>query len=325
MRLWRVCSLVVGLGILLMLVSCSSEVTKNDTETFLLGLSTMFTEAMTDETAQIMIDFQGSAPPGPELPDPTEVLGSASAKKLRAPDPLGLDTLYGTWHLYPLQGWQHVDPDDPENAVLFEWEYVDTSMVEHDAYVLLDSLAFYEDSLPTNIWVGVGMDDDLLAWLKLEAAYLSLEEVNELSLIFEIIDNFQVGVSISSAAAIDTIFTGTVRLWAIDWISRDDYRVDLVVDMYESYPEEIELSDSRGWEMDVSFSEVVETDVVEDVVYERRNVSGEITKDGNHAADISGYVWDPEGGTHISEIVVTFSDGTEGDLANYMNPDDLGY
>jgi len=160
------------------------------------------------------------------------------------------------------------------------------------------------------------MDGGLLAWLKLEAGYLSLEEINEVSLTYEIVKQLQVGISLSSATAIDTIFVGTLSLWAINLTN--NYRVDLDVAVAEDYPEEIVLTDSDGWRMEVTFSDVVETDIVEDVEYERRNVSGEITKDGNPAADISGYVWEPDDGTHTSEIVITFSDDTEGDLANYL-------
>ncbi len=319
MRISKVCLMVAVLGLLLMLASCSSgEVSKDDTETFLAGLTTMFTGAMMDESTQIITDFQSSEPPGPDLDEYTEVLGSASTAKLRNPDPYGLDTLYGTWHLYAIQGWQHIDPNNPANAILFEWEYVDTATIPHDAYVKIDSLSFYEDSLPTSIWAGVGMDDNLIAWLKLEAGYLSLEEVNEVSAVYEVVGQLQVGISLSSAAAIDTIFDGTVSLWAIDRTS-NNYRVDLVITVADNYPTEIVLSDSDGWKMDVEISDVVETDVVDTLEYEKREVSGEITKDGNHAADISGHIWEPEDlYEHTTEIVITFSDGTEGDLANYI-------
>ncbi len=315
MKLWRVS--LLGMGLLLMLVSCSSgEVSRNDTEAFLAGLTTMFANAMMDESTGIITDFQSSEPPGPDLDEYTEILGAASTEKLRNPDPYGLDSLYGTWHLYAIQGWQHIDENNPANAILFEWEYVDTAMNPHDAYVRLDSLDFYQDSLPTGIWAGVGMDGSLIAWLKLEAAYLSLEEVNEVSLVYEVVGQLQVGISLSSATAIDTVFEGTMSLWAIN--RTNGYEVDLDITVTDNYPEEIVLSDSDGWEMDANISGVEETDIVDYVEYEKRSVSGEITKDGNHAADISGYVWEPDDDTHTSEIVITFSDGTEGDLEDFL-------
>jgi hypothetical protein len=319
MRICKVCLMVAVLGFLLMLASCSGgEVSKDDTETFLAGLTTMFAGAMMDESTQIITDFQSSGPPGPDLDEFTDILGSASTAKLRNPDPYGLDTLYGTWRYnIGTDEWYLFAADDPANAILFEWSFLDSLSVAHAAKIRIDSLEFYEDSLPTNIWAGVILDDELLAWLKLEAGYLSLEEVNEVSLIYEVVGQLQVGISMSSAAAIDTIFDGTVSLWAIDRTS-NNYRVDLDITVTDNYPEEIVLSDSDGWRMAVEISGVDDTDVVDYVEYERRSISGEITKDGNHAADISGYVWEPDDGTHTSEIVITFSDGTVGDLEDFL-------
>ena len=313
------------MGILLMLISCSSgEVTKSDTEAFLAGLSTMVGEAMMDESTQIIADFQATNPPDPGITSYIEILGEGATEKLRNPDPYGLDTLYGTWKYYPAQGWLLYDDENPANAVLFEWPYLDTNYVEHDAYIRLDSLEFYQDSMPTSVWAGIGMDDSWLAWLKLEAAYLSLDEMNEVSLIYEVVNQMQVGISITSTVNIDEgPVDGTVSLWVIDRTS-NDYRVDLDITVSEEYPEEIELSDSDGWRMDLLFSDVVETDTVDYTVYEKIEVSGEITKSGGHAADIDGYVWEPDdGGAHASEITITFSDDTEGDLENYLAMEDI--
>jgi hypothetical protein len=312
MKICKIC--LVGMGLLLILVSCSSgEVEKADTEAFLSGLTTMVGEAMIDESTQLISDFQASSPPGPTISNYTEILGTASNEKLRNPEPFGIDTLYGTWDYRNFE-WEHIDLDDPENAILFTWDYTDTAGHDHDAYIRVDSLGFYEDSLPTDIWAGIGMDNELLAWLKLEAEYNSLDEVNEVSLIYEVVDYMQVGISMTSDAAIDTSFTGTVSLWVIDRTS-NDYRVDLDITVADDYPEEIELSDSDGWDMDLEISEVVESEAE----YERRNVSGDITKSGGHAADIDGYIWEPDdGGEHTSVITITFSDDTEGNLEDYL-------
>jgi hypothetical protein len=317
MKPCKVCLALMAL--LLVFISCSSgEVTKSDTEAFLSGLSTMVGQAMMDESTMLINDFQATSPPDPGITSYIEILGDASVEKLRNPDPYGLDTVYGTWRYYPAQGWLLYDAGDPANAVLFEWPYLDTSYVEHDAYIRIDSLGFYQDSLPTSIWAGIGMDDELLAWLKLEAGYISLDEINEVSLVYEIVNVMQVGVSMTSNVAIDTSFTGTASLWVIDRTS-NNYRVDLDITVNNDEPEEIVLSDSDGWRMNLEFSEVVETETVDYVEYERRNVSGEITKSGDHAADISGFVWEPDDGDeHMSEITITFSDDTEGDLENYL-------
>lgn len=314
MRLWKVSLLVAGLGLLLILVSCSSaEVSRDDTEMFLGGLYLMVGQAMTDEASQLLMDFEESDPPAPEL---MSYLGVASATKLR--DPFGLDTLYGTW-VYDGNTWDFDDPGNPANALLFVWPYLDTAYVAHTGEFLIDSLEFYEDTLPENLWMGVFSDDELLAWLKLEAEYLSLDEVSEVSLIYEIVNHFQIGISISSAAAIDSIFTGTVSLWAIN--RTNGYRVDLIVTFEENFPVEIVLSDSDGWRMEVAFSDVVATDGE----YERRNVSGEVTENGHPAAEISGYVWyriledyDVEIDDEESDVVITFTDDTYDDFVDYL-------
>ncbi|MEJ2306576.1 MAG: hypothetical protein P8Y30_03360 [candidate division WOR-3 bacterium] len=311
------------MGILLMLVSCSkADVSRSDTEAFLAGLSTMVGEAMMDESTMIINDFQATNPPDPGIASYIEILGEGSTEKLR--DPYGLDTVYGTWRYSAGHEWELFNPGDPANAILFEWSYLDTASDPHRAEILIDSLAFYQDSMPTDLWAGIYSDDELLAWLKLEAAYLSLDEMNEVSLIYEVVNQMQVGISITSTVNIDEgPVDGTVSLWVIDRTS-NDYRVDLDITVSEEYPEEIELSDSDGWRMDLLFSDVVETDTVDYTVYEKIEVTGEITKSGGHAADIDGYVWEPDdGGAHASEITITFSDDTEGDLENYLAMEDI--
>jgi len=317
MKPCKVCLALMGL--LLMFVSCSSgEVTKSDTEAFLSGLNTMVFEAMSDQSTMIITDFQAYAPPiDAILSDYVEILEDASTGKLRNPDPYGLDTLYGTYHLY-MGDWICTDSLNPADAILFEWENFDT--VEYEAFIRVDSLDFYEgitDTLPTSIWVGIGMDGALLAWLKFEAEYVSGDVVSSVSLIYEIVDYLQVGIAMTSDVDIDTSFTGTVSLWAENLTN--DYKVDLDVTVDDDYPEEIELSDSYGWDMDILFLDIVETDTVDYTVYEKIEVEGEITKNGNHAADIDGYVWEPEDTlAHMSEITVTFSNGTDGDLEDYL-------
>jgi len=323
MKPCKVCLALMGL--LLMFVSCSSgEVTKSDTEAFLAGLNTMVGEAMMDESTQIIADFQAINPLAPGITSYIEILGGGPTEKLRNPDPYGLDTLYGTWRFdVGEDDWYLYDSEDPANAILFEWSYLDTASDPHVAEILIDSLGFYQDSMPTDLWAGIYSDDELLAWLKLEAAYISLDEINEVSLVYEIVDYLQVGISMTSDVAIDTAFSGTVSFWVIDRTS-NNYRVDLEVTAANDEPEEIVLSDSDGWRMEINFSDVVETDTVDYTVYEKIEVSGEITKNGNHAADIDGYVWEPDdGGEHTSVITITFSDGTEGNLEDYFAMEDI--
>lgn len=300
------------MGLLFLLVSCSSEVTKSETESFLAGLSTMMGQAMMDESTQIINDFQAKQPPDPGITSYIEILGDVSVEKLRNPDPFGLDTLYGTWRYDAgTYEWYLHAPGDPANAIIFEWAYLDTASVAHTAEIRIDSLDFYQDSLPAKAWAGVSSDNNLLAWLRLEAEYSSDTTITDAQLVYEIVDVMQVGVSLSSTTNINQGPEGTINLWIIDRTT-DDYRIDLVISGGEDGPENLVLSDSDGWEMDVNFDVVVVGE------YERVDVSGEITKDGNHAADIEGVIWEPEDETHMTEITVIFSDGTENSLFSYL-------
>ncbi len=279
----------------------------------------MVGEAMMDESTMIITDFQSKNPPDPGIASYIEILGNASVEKLRNSEPYGLDTLYGTWRYDgSTDKWYLYEAGDPANAILFEWSYLDTASIAHKAEILIDSLTFYEDSMPTDLWAGVYSDDELLAWLKLEAAYLSLDEINEVSFVYEIVDVIQVGIAMTSDVAIDTSFTGTVSLWTENLTN--DYRVDFEVTANNDEPEEIVLSDSDGWKMDIDISDEGNTEIIDSVEYERREVSGEITKNGNHAADIGGYVLlDPEDdGIYSSDITIVFPDGTEGNLEDYL-------
>jgi hypothetical protein len=318
MKVWKICLTIVGLGLLFMLASCSKEVSKDATEGFLASLTTMFAEAMSNESNQVLGDFISNSPPGPNLGSYASVLGmteldEGKLRDLRAP--YGIDTLYGTWRYNAgTDEWYLYNPDNPENAILFEWAYLDTASVAHAAEILVDSLEFYQDSLPENLWVGIKIDDEptWLAWIKLEATYVSLEQVSDVSLIYEIVGYYQVGIEISSPTAIDSNFVGSVHLWVIDLTN--DYQVDLTITRNNNDSGVLVLEDSDGWRMSLNVSE----DVSSELDYERRNISGEITRDGNHAADISGYIWDPEDGTHDSQITIVFSDGEEGDFEDYL-------
>jgi hypothetical protein len=310
-----------------MLASCSTDVSRDATEGFLSELSMTLVSAMSQESSMILDDFNESSPPGPELPEipilsdylpmPGTELGVEKLRALR--EPYGIDSLYGTWRYNVLTDeWYLYDPGNPANAILFEWAYLDTASVAHAAEILIDSLEFYQDSLPENIWIGIKIDDEptWLAWIKLEATYVSLEQVSMVSLIYEIVGYFQVGATISSPTAIDSNFVGEVHLWVIDRTNRN-YRVDLTVTVNDSTSAtyvELVLEDSHDWRMEVDISEVVETDGE----FERRDVSGEITRSGTHAAYIDGEIWDPEDETHRTVITITYSDGSVGPFLGYQ-------
>jgi hypothetical protein len=325
MRFLKICLLVVSLGLLLTLVSCSSEKgTPEDTKTFLNGLNSMMLNAYMSEASQAMQSFGNSNPPGPAIVF-NEDAGAPVENLRKMRDPMGLDTLYGTWDYIDFEGWVHTNLNNPANAILFTWEYIDSAGDDHDAELLVDSLEFYEtpdDTLPTKIWVGLSSDGDDLAWVRFTAHFISADVADEASLVYEIVDYFQIGASITSDTDVDTTlldsmdFVGTVSLWIENLDT--DYRVDYRVTRYEDDSGLLVLEDSDGWEMELNVSEVVEYGG-EYNEYERREIEGEVTDNGELAATIEGYIWDPEGEGYESVVAIIFSDDSEEDFMDYAD------
>ncbi len=328
MRLWKICSVGLGLGLLLILASCSknNDVSRDDTEEFLFGLQMMFANAYMSESSQVLESFEESDPPGPSFSSMASLEGThENLRALR--DPFGLDSLYGTWDLdTTVPEWVHVDPNNPANAILFTWPYVDSAGYVHDARLRIDSLEFYggvTDTLPTKVWIGVGLDGFNLAWLKFGAHYISEDEADSVTLIYRIINFYEMGASVTTAVDvmteidstyIDSVdFVGTVRLWAENLVT--GYGVDFTVTRYANDSGRLTLGDSNGWDlvMDVSAP-----DATSYPGYERRVVDGEITHDGEHAASIEGVLWDPEDATHVSRVIIIFSDDSQVDYTSVI-------
>lgn len=322
MKLWRICLMVAGFGLLLILTSCSEEISKNETEEFLAGLNTMMAQAANTQASQALGDFTSktSSSSGAPISISSEIMEIPSpsiepTSKFRAPE--GIDSVYGTyeWNSDSLR-WFRVDPNNPANAIKFQWSFMDNSAGSHSAYLLIDSLGFAYDTLPTKVWIGLNVDNGNIAWLKLGAHYSSPSEIDSGSVVFEIVDTMQIGAALSSDIPLDTTLSEvTLHIWTIDRTSQN-YKVDLYVTAGEDGPSEIVMEDSDGWKMEIKVAEAV---VAEDKGHEKHNVSGEITKDGNHAADISGFTWIPGGDTHQPTIEVEFPDGTVSDLSYYLD------
>jgi hypothetical protein len=163
-----------------------------------------------------------------------------------------------------------------------------------------------------------GGNDDELIWVTFSAEYNSPEEISRATVIFTIVDYFQFGAAVTAATSIEEDFVGTVHFWVIDYTS-NDYRIDLTITRNQDDSGGIVLEDSDDWEMDVDITSIVETDTVGSTIFEKRDVDGEITHSGNHAADIIGCIWEPEDNDHVTEILIIYPDGTEESLENYVS------
>jgi hypothetical protein len=307
----------MGMGLLLLLTSCDTGPPSRDTtEEFITGVQVMFLNAGLSESSMVLQNFNESNPPGYNFSSAVSLEGThENLRALR--DPFGLDSIYGTWN-YQNFNWVHTDPADPADAILFTWIYTDTADYNHDARLRVDSLEFYEDTLPTKIWVGLGLDGFELAWLKFAANYISEEEADSVTLIYHIVNFFEMGASVATLVDVDpaidstyldsTDFVGTVHLWADNLVT--NYGVDFTVTRYANDSGRLTLEDSNGWDL---IMDVSAPDATSYPGYERRVVEGAITRHGEHAASIEGILWDPEDTEHTSMVIVIFSDDTEGD------------
>lgn len=320
----RLTGILLSFVLLMSFISCTSEESRQNTQSFLAGLQTTASSSMNAEAVNVLNDLSGKNPPGDTIitnvSSPQAFVNVHGGPKQ---DPYGLDSLYGTWEYDDtLYEWIYAD-SLPDDGIKYMWEYYDSVMTLHDAYVLLDEFGFYDDSLLSNLHVSVGIDNEELAWMEFSANYLDPVTISSLSYTFEINDYFQYGAEITSATSISgddpEDFAGEVHLWVIDYTS-NNYRIDLTVTLAQNGSGNIVLEDSDEWKLDVDVSEVVETDSQpgDTVMYEKRNIEGEITHSGNDAATISGYFWEPEDAEHPTVITITYPDGFSEPLTTYI-------
>lgn len=322
----RTLGIVVIIVALLMLVSCSKEESKENTQSFLAGLNTTMMAGQNTESFDVLDDLFSKNPPGGFKAEMISGTPEALARLVGGsilPYPDEIDTLFGTWTYYPdsTPPWIHTDTLDPDDGFKYIWEYTDSASVDHKAYLLLDSLEFYagdEDTLPENAHLSLNLDSDEILWMSFSVTYASPDTITDLAFTLEVVDYFQYGLRISSPTSIGGDgFEGSFRLWVIDHQS-NDYRIDLLVQVKEDGSGEVALWDSDEWRLEADISEVVETDTVGTDIFEKRDVDGEITHSGNHAADIIGYIWEPEDDDHESEVMIVYPDGTEEPLDTYL-------
>ena len=327
----RTLGIVVIIVALLMLVSCSKEESKENTQSFLAGLNTTMMAGQNTESFDVLDDLFSKNPPGGFKAEMISGTPEALARLVGGsilPYPGGIDSLFGTWEWEyqpdstpPCTCWIRIDPTDPSDGFKYIWEYTDTAGVDHNAYLLLDSLEFYagdEDTLPENAHLSLGLDANEILWMTLSVTYASPDTITDLSFIVEVVGYFQYGVRISSPTSIGgDEFEGSLRVWVIDYQS-NSYRIDLSVQVKEDGSGEVALWDSDEWRLEADISEVVETDTVNTEIFEKRDVDGEITHSGNHAADIIGYIWEPDDDDHESEVMIVYPDGTEEPLDTYL-------
>lgn len=317
---------VIVVGLVVSFSCKKQEISKDETVSFLTGINQTGTDLINTTTFNTLADFLSKNPP----------IGIAKKKvtfkghsielpyKLQAKEVKGgIEDLYGTWE-WQDTGWVHIDPNNPQAGILFRWNYIDTSGI-HTAELLMDSIQFEvinTDTLPTRLHIALFLDGNKIAEFSYTASFTSNGNYNYLKVVVSLTGYGQVGFEFKNPVWRENgygdyeLAAFTARIWIINYTNHN-YRVDLTITKNEDDSGTITFTDSDGWKLVVNVSEPQR--VVENgIEYKKYNISGEITKDGRHAADIQGTVWDPSDDTHISTIYVIFTDGSREPLQNYI-------
>ncbi len=323
--------LAVSIILLLGMVSCSGgDVSKDETSEFLAQFedtSAFTSERLNSEDEQTatyaMSDFFGKTGGVKGGLFGFPIVGIAESKVL--------DGEYGTYEWNDTLGWTLTDPNFPEDGYLYKWTFTDENSVSHDAQFLFDNLSFFEyiyddpygeqltDTIPTSIHAALIVDEDTLVTFN----YSSEINSNPMEL-----THLEATLTFVGHSEIEAEFDGSIMPdsnMEISYVNVDMARLrytDIDDDWWEEYRmenlDESENGDtatatfvyenSNGWNVTV---DATNTKVIEnEIEYNRTDLTGEITKDGNHAANIEGVLWNPADENHIPYINIEYPDGT---------------
>ena len=231
------------------------------------------------------------------------------------------DQEYGTY-VYDSTYYDFVltDPSTPANGYAFQWNYTDTTVVpfeDHTIELLFDSLLYYAadeyQETPTRLHIAMKADDATLMFLNMHATYTTLsDEYGDwfspitLETHLEVTDESYVEVDyVGHNDGDTTVIIDSLRMKMEDLIN--DEWVEYTVKMNNDETTDLTMENNEGWFMAINAEEPVEIDTT----YTRIDFTGEVQKDGTHAADLLGVIWEPSDYfTHKSLMYVTYTDGT---------------
>lgn len=240
------------------------------------------------------------------------------------------DTIYDTVWGYEYYDFVLTNPNDPANGYAFQWFYTDTTVSPAEDYTmefLFDSITYYtgdpNEETPTRLYVALNANDSPLMFLNMHSTFTTLsDEYGEwyspvaLELHLEVTDESAVEVAYTGHEDGDTtIIIDSLRLKMEDIINEE--WVEYTAKMNEDETTELTMETNEGWLMSIDADAPVES-VENDYTYVRIDYTGEIQKDGTHAADLAGVMWEPaDYFTHQSVMYVTYTDGSIDTLDMY--------
>ncbi|MGE3063655.1 MAG: hypothetical protein AB7T10_08490 [bacterium] len=238
-----------------------------------------------------------------------------------------LDTAYGTYTFdtiedpyYTYYDFVLTNPNDPANGYLFKWNYTDTTTIPSEDYLIglrIDSLLYYAgdeyEETPTRMYIAMEANGSPLMFLNMHATYTTLsDEYGDwfspitLETHLEVTDESAVEVDYVGHNDGDTIvIIDSLRAKMEDKIN--DEWVEYTVKMNDDETTDFTMENNEGWFMAINAEDPTEIDST----YTRVDFTGEVQKDGTHAADLLGVIWQPtDYYTHLSVMYVTYPDGT---------------
>lgn len=316
--------LALGIVSLVLITACKkAEITRDETASFLTSVNNLGSDLMQTQTFGVLYDFMSKNPPiglgkksfkykGHEYSLPLKIETRAAKS--------GIEDFYGTWE-WQDTGWVHINPAYPPDGILFQWTFYDTTMTAHQAKVLIDSVETYvygSDTLPQRLHIAIYLDNTKIADFSFNAQYNTQGQITYLKIVLTIPGEYQIGMEAKNIQYDSNgDLTGiTLHFWIINY-KNHNFRTDFTITIRSDESMTITYIDSDDWKVVLNFSAPVE--VIENSVrYEKVTLTGEITKDGQHAADLRGTIWSPSDATHVTEITIIFNDGTEEPLSNYI-------
>ncbi|MDI6699824.1 MAG: hypothetical protein QME48_01120 [bacterium] len=327
--------LFLGVIFSLILTSCfllPQEVSIDDTKTFLND----FENSINDPTSQYngenttmtmaaTQDFfnKGGTSKG------TLLFPSLSFRNLFKPEvktpKLLFDFNYGTYE-YDSTAYDFILTDDssPANGYLFKWVFVDSLGTDYNMELLFDSLQYYSgdpyQSTPTKLYVALKANSSNLMWLKINAIYTTISgydydeyQPTSLQTHFEVSNEVAFELDYVGHESGDTIVIIDSLRAKVEDILNDDWN-EYTVRMNSDTTVDFTMENKEGWFMAINAQQPVQVDST----YSKLDFTGELKYKDVHAADLSGYIWEPEDVNHLSIMVATFPDGSSDTLI--LNP-----
>lgn len=228
---------------------------------------------------------------------------------------------YGTF-VYDSTNYDFIltDPNTPANGYAFQWIYTDTTVVpaeNHAIELLFDSITYYagdaDESTPTRLYIAMKADTAALMFLNMHATFTTLSDEGgewysptAVETHLEITDETALELDyVGHEDGDTTIIIDSLRTKIEDFIN--DEWVEYTVKMNDDETTDFTMENNEGWFMAINAEEPNEIDTI----FTSIDFTGEVQKDGTHAADLTGIMTTPyETFLYRLLMYVTYPDAT---------------